>query len=46
MMVKYARLKAGAPDPFIDAASCWLEAEIQEAMFRAQVQMRPKGARS
>ncbi len=40
MMAKYARLKAGAPNPFIDAANCWLEAEIQEAMLRAQVLMQ------
>jgi metallo-beta-lactamase class B len=40
MMAKYSRLKAGAPNPFIDAANCWLEAEIQEAMLRAQVEMQ------
>ena len=40
MMAKHARLKAGAPNPFIDAANCWLEAEIQEAMLRAQVKMQ------
>jgi hypothetical protein len=45
MMAKYARLKAGAPDPFIDAASCWLEAEIQEAMLLAQVQLQRKAVR-
>jgi len=37
-MAKHARLKAGAPNPFFDAANCWIEAEIQEAMLRAQVQ--------
>jgi metallo-beta-lactamase class B len=41
MAAKYARVKAGAPNPFIDAANCWLEAEIQEAMFRAQLKMQP-----
>ena len=40
MMAKHARLKAGAPNPFVDAANCWLEAEIQEAMLRAQVKMQ------
>ena len=42
LTAKYARLKAGAPNPFVDAANCWLEAEIQEAMFRAQVRMQQK----
>jgi metallo-beta-lactamase class B len=40
MAAKYARLKAGAPNPFVDAANCWLEAEIQEAMFRAQLKLQ------
>jgi len=42
MMAKHARLKPGAPNPFIDPAGCWLEADIQEAMFRAQVQLQQK----
>ena len=37
MTAKYTRLKGGAPNPFVDAANCWGEAEIQEAMLRAQV---------
>ena len=45
LMAKYARLSAGGPNPFVDAANCWLEAEIQEAMLRAQVQMQQKAAR-
>jgi len=40
MMAKYARVKPGAPNPFIDPANCWLEAEIQEAMLRAQLKMQ------
>ena len=44
MTAKHSRLKAGAPNPFIDAANCWLEAEIQEAMLNAQVEMQ-KAAR-
>jgi metallo-beta-lactamase class B len=40
MTAKHSRLKAGAPNPFIDAANCWREAEIQEAMLRAQVEMQ------
>jgi metallo-beta-lactamase class B len=38
MAAKYTRVKAGAPNPFVDAANCWVEAEIQEAMLRAQLQ--------
>jgi metallo-beta-lactamase class B len=41
MAAKYARVKPGAPNPFIDAANCWLEAEIQEAMLRAQLELQP-----
>jgi metallo-beta-lactamase class B len=40
MTAKYARVKAGAPNPFIDPRNCWVEAEIQEAMFRAQLEMQ------
>jgi metallo-beta-lactamase class B len=42
MAAKYARLKDGAQNPFIDAGNCWLEADIQEAMFRAQLKMQQK----
>src|SRR5215813_171172 len=45
MIAKYARLTAGTINPFIDAANCWAEAEIQEAMFRAQIQMQQNAAR-
>ena len=40
MAAKYARVKAGAPNPFIDPANCWVEAEIQEAMLRAQLKLQ------
>src|SRR5207244_3805749 len=33
MQDKFAKLKAGGPNPFIDPASCTLEADVQEAMF-------------
>jgi hypothetical protein len=33
-------VKPGAPNPFVDPANCWLEAEIQEAMLRAQLEMQ------
>ena len=45
LAAKYARLKPGAPNPFVDPANCWLEADIQEAMFRAQLQMQQKAVR-
>ena len=35
MQEKYANLKAGAPNPFIDRAGCLAEARIQEAMYHA-----------
>jgi metallo-beta-lactamase class B len=44
MMEKYARLQPGAPNPFVDPSGCWLEADIQEAMLRAQVQWQQRTA--
>ncbi len=35
MQEKYAKLKAGGPNPFIDPKSCFHEADVQEAMYRA-----------
>jgi metallo-beta-lactamase class B len=35
MQAKYARLAAGAPNPFIDKANCFAEVDIQQAMYRA-----------
>ena len=35
MIDKYAKLKSGAPNPFIDKASCSRETDIEEAMFHA-----------
>jgi metallo-beta-lactamase class B len=45
LSAKHARLNTSGPNPFIDPANCWLEADIQEAMFRAQVQMQQKAVR-
>jgi metallo-beta-lactamase class B len=42
---KFGRVKAGAPNPFVDPANCRAEAEIQEAMLRAQIQLQQKAAR-
>ncbi|HYR44404.1 MAG TPA: subclass B3 metallo-beta-lactamase [Terriglobia bacterium] len=35
MQEKYAKLRNGGRNPFIDPASCQVEADIQEAMFHA-----------
>jgi metallo-beta-lactamase class B len=35
MQEKYAKLKEGAPNPFIDRGSCTMEADIEEAMMHA-----------
>src|SRR5262249_18718964 len=45
LTAKYSRLKPGAPNPFIDPANCWGEADIQEAMFRAQLKMQQSAGR-
>jgi metallo-beta-lactamase class B len=44
MAAKYARVKPGAPNPFVDPDGCWNEAEIQEAMFRAQLRLQQQAA--
>jgi len=45
MHEKYAKMKNGGPNPFIDPANCNLEADIQEAMFRAILAEQPPAAR-
>jgi len=35
MQEKYAKLKAGGPNPFVDPKSCFNEADVEEAMFHA-----------
>ena len=32
---KYAKLRSGGPNPFVDPAGCLLETDIEEALFRA-----------
>jgi metallo-beta-lactamase class B len=44
MHAKHAKLAAGGGNPFIDAANCTAEADIQEAMFRAALDEQQKGA--
>jgi metallo-beta-lactamase class B len=45
MAEKHARLQTGAANPFVDPAGCWLEAEMQEAMLRAQLQWQQRSVR-
>ena len=46
MLEKYAKLQKGGPNPFVDPASCTLEADIQEAMFKAvQAEQQSTAAR-
>jgi metallo-beta-lactamase class B len=45
MHEKFAKLKEGAANPFIDPASCTLEADVQEAMFNALLAEQQKAAR-
>jgi len=45
MQEKHAKLKDGGPNPFIDPASCTLEADVQEAMFRAILAEQQQAAR-
>jgi metallo-beta-lactamase class B len=35
MHAKHAKLASGGPNPFIDPANCFVEADIQEAMYKA-----------
>jgi metallo-beta-lactamase class B len=35
MQEKYARMKQGSPNPFIDPATCMQEADVEETMFNA-----------
>jgi len=45
MQEKYAKLlQKGGPNPFIDPASCKLEADIEEAMFQAMLVEQKKPA--
>jgi metallo-beta-lactamase class B len=45
MQEKFAKLKNGGANPFIDPASCTLEADVQEAMFHALLAEQQQGAR-
>ena len=44
METKFAKLRSGGRNPFIDSASCRLEADIEEAMFHAILAEQQKAA--
>lgn len=44
MQEKYARLRKGAPNPFIDRAGCYNEVDVEEAMFHALLQEQQQTA--
>jgi metallo-beta-lactamase class B len=43
MQEKYAKLKSGGPNPFIDPKTCFHEADVEEAMFKAILAEQKKG---
>jgi metallo-beta-lactamase class B len=45
MQEKYAKLKAGGPNPFIDPATCTMEADVEEAMMKALLAEQQQAAR-
>jgi len=45
MHEKFAKLKDGAANPFIDPASCTLEADVQEAMYNATLAEQQQATR-
>ena len=45
MLEKYAKLKDGGPNPFIDPMSCTLEADVEQAMFNAILTEQQQAAR-
>jgi metallo-beta-lactamase class B len=45
MQEKYAKLRKGGPNPFIDPAGCQVETDIEQAMFHAIFDEQQKTAR-
>jgi metallo-beta-lactamase class B len=45
MQEKYAKLREGGPNPFIDPATCTTEADVQEAMMHAILAEQQQAAR-
>ena len=46
MQEKFAKIKSGGRNPFIDPAGCRVEADIEEAMFHAILAEQQKGTRN
>ena len=46
MTAKYARLKTGGPNPFVDKTNCLREADIQEAMYHAVIAEQEKASQA
>ena len=36
--------RSGRQNPFVDPANCWADADVQEAMLRAQLELQAGGA--
>ena len=45
MQAKYAKVRPGGPNPFIEPATCMQEADLGEAMFHALLDEQQKAAR-
>ena len=45
MAEKYAKLKPGGPNPFVEPATCMQEADLGEAMFNALLAEQKAAAR-
>jgi metallo-beta-lactamase class B len=45
MLDKYAKLKEGAPNPFIEPAGCFLEADVEQAMYNALLAEQAAGVK-
>ena len=45
MIAKHARLASGGANPFVDPANCTVEADIQEAMFKATLAEQQSAAK-
>jgi len=45
MREKFAKMKEGAPNPFIDQSTCTMEADIEEAMMKALLAEQQQAAR-
>jgi metallo-beta-lactamase class B len=42
---KYAKMKSGGPNPFIDPAGCNLETDIQDSMFHAVLRQQDQASK-